>query len=151
MNKEITVTLENPIIVHKGGELIEELVIFLKSPPLGSTKAKTNALKLKQAALKGLGFISRNSPDTGESEAQEEADHSKLLDAMAMAGADIVELCEIMKDLAPAVITVGDGHPFSQKNWTHDMSMEDQQKVTGLYVGNFSLASILAEASQTKK
>jgi hypothetical protein len=157
---QIEIVLEEPIKIGAGSEFIEEQVITISAPPLNSSKAKENAIKLKALALNGfrkvmvgeaeLEAASGGIDAEAKEKAQEELNEDKgenFLTHMAMAGADIFPMVEIMKELAPVVVKVGDGKKFEKAFWDVKISAEDQLRITGVFVKNFSLASIFSKSS----
>lgn len=151
MTKEIEFLLESPITISVGGQLQEESVLILRAPPLNSEKAKTAGIKLKAMALAAIGQVTKFWPDSeadeDDKEKAKEDNGEDMLNGFATVGVDIMPILETMKGLAPVVLKAGEGHAFTPKNWSMEMSAEDQIKLTGVFIKNFTLASTFSKKS----
>lgn len=149
MNRTVEFKLEKPLIIGKDGENTEELVITLRAPSLTSEKAKKNCIKLKALALAAMGKTQKfwGDTETDEDTAKEKEDTGEnMLTGFATAGVDILPLIDIMEELAPMVMLAGEDTNTTSKNWKFDLTPDDQMKVTGVFIKNFTLASILSKS-----
>jgi len=151
MHKEVEVTLLSPLKYSKDGEKAEEQVLVLRSPSLAVSQiTRKHARKLKALGGEALFKLGQTlkKPEGTSQEASEDSTNSdgNILDAFAFAGIDVSDMCDVMRELAPSVVTIGDKVPFKQAHWD-SLDMEDQEKIVGLYIQNFSLRSVLS--SQT--
>lgn len=147
MHKEIEVLLSAPLKYTKNGEKAEEQILILRSPSLAvSQVTRKHARKLK--ALAGGAFIEAQASvkklTAGISQEPVKADPGEsegtIVDLYAIAGIDLSDMCEVMRELAPAVVTIGEKESFKTSHWDA-LSMEDQEKVLGVFVQNFTMHS----------
>jgi len=148
MHKEIEVVLKTPLKYTKNGEKAEEQIMVLRAPTLQASQiTRKHARKLKAlvgSALIGMRAMSRANELTADEKAaspeQEKAvTDATMVDAMWLAGIDVSDMCDVMGQLAPSVVTIGDQGSFKETHWAA-LDMGDQEKILGKYLENFILA-----------
>lgn len=139
MSKTVDFILSSPLKYSVDGDFKEESAISMSAPHFGTALVKKNARVLKQLAMKALMEAGKAAKglDTGEQkDEKKESEPGALFQAFFMSDVDVNPIIDAMKALAPAVITIGNGHKFKEANWD-SMSMDDQESVTGIYIESF--------------
>lgn len=152
MHKEVEVVLSAPLKYTKNGEKAEEQILILRSPSLAiSQVTRKHARKLKALAgsafIEAQGAVKKLSSGEQPKVVAESSDEGNIADLYSIAGIDLSDMCDVMRELAPSVVTIGEKESFKPSHWDA-LSMEDQEKVLGVFIQNFSMHSV--SSSQAK-
>jgi len=140
VQKEITVTLTQPIEYAKGGELEAGTFVTLAAP---TSRNMTECATLKQAFFRAL-------PKTGEVEAEDSGQGDAVINGEAIMTlitmSKDVELGSVLltaKELLTSGVALVEGEEKLTKPLFDKLSQDDMELLVGEYLANFILASAL--------
>jgi hypothetical protein len=143
MNKEITYKLQNTIQYARAGEMQNGEFIQLSAP---TSKNIVECAFLKQAFYRALPKDVEEEPDAKPSEINGEGVMTLLMMS------NDVELSKILlsaRDLFTSGVAMLDGEQKLTKPLIDLMAQEDLEAMTGEYLANFLLASVLQKQKKS--
>lgn len=145
--KEFDVTLEEPIELHKGGDVTEALTVLIKSP---SAKHRNHAHALKQmftrAMMKQQDSLSDEQKKAAEKRAEKTKDEDISAQEIVMMMLASDEDFNLFNDTFRKLVTSGcaelEGENFTTFHYDQ-LSLDDSEKLLGEYMKHFLVASLL--------
>lgn len=140
MNSEVDFPLTTGVPYAKNGEEVEGVFIKLHAP---SAKQLKECTTLKQAFFQAISaFQDREAPKT-ETKDDANIDGEAIISALYMSDVDMVKVLLNAKELFVSGVALIDGEIKLTRPILDAMSQDDLEAMTGEYMANFILSSVL--------
>lgn len=146
IKKTFDFTLESPIEIHKGGEIIKSDLLTLKAP---SKKNRKQTVKIKQLFFQAMSFHTSKVTDQdkkNQASGDESMTGAEIMVMLYMSDIDMEVFDERFSKLflSPGVVMIDDDVQLTEQLF-EKISDDDLDKMVGGYLEHFLLPSLMNE------